>query len=247
MTHITSARIRKIESLCRRQASILRREHGEMARAQVKKLSQQETGMALKEKLTKELIKDLTESYPKDGFSHEGDVLKAPQDDAFTWHINALGGFENFLRGKEDFYQIFVLTKAGQPVEAFGYTPLYDQTSLAVHNNGATGYETRLRVSGRKTLEESCVHLDTLNADVANKLTQAGVHLRATGSAYQDILDVCAGRADCFYAQSLPQTEAFFADLMVRESGGKVSSWDGKKPFIAANIDAFYYINKLMS
>ena len=247
MAHITSARIRKIESLCRRQAGILRREHGEMTRAQVKKIAQQETALALKEKLTKELLKDLSESYPKDGFIHEGEELKAAQDDGYVWHINALGGFDNFLRGKEDFYQLFVIKKAGKPVEAFGYFPLSDQISLAVHNNGATGYEARLRVSGRKILENSCVHLSPTNADAAYKLMGAGVFVRVTGSTLTDILDVCAGRADCFYAHPLPQTEALFTTLMMGESGGKISDWKEDKPFVAANIDCFYHINKLLA
>lgn len=247
MAHITSARIRKIENLCRRYAASLRREHGQMARAQVKKISQREAGTEFKENITKDLLKDLAESYPQDGFYHNGNELKTAKDAGYTWHFNMLGGFENFLRGREDIYQIFVLTKEGKPIECFGYNPLSDQICLAVLNNGATGYETRLRVSGRKTLEESCIHLSGLSPDFMCKLQDSGASIRITGSALTDILDVCSGRADGLFAQDFPLTESLFASLMIAESGGNAISLKNNKDFIGANFHCFSQLKKLLS
>lgn len=245
MAHITSARIRKAESLCRRQAARFRREHGDMTRAQVKKNPELDAATKFRESLTKDLLKDLAESYPDDGFSHDGETLKASAEDGFMWHINGLGGFDNFLRAKEDFYQLFVLTRDGKPVECFGYMPLSDEISLAVRNNGATGYGARLRVSGRKNLDGSSIHLNTSSAASAvGKIAQAGADVRVTGSYLTDILDLCAGRADGFFAAELPHTEALFAQLMVTESGGSTTS-DAGKTFIAGNNDCFYHLKKL--
>lgn len=245
MAHITSARIRKAESLCRRQASKLRREHGLMARAQVKKAPDIDAAMTLKETLTKELLTALAESYPKDGFTHEGKELKASQEGGLMWHINGLGGFENFVRGREDFYQLFVITKDGKPVEAFGYLPLADQLSLAVHNNGATGYESRLRVSGRKNLKGGIVNLAPECAAKAAALMEAEADVRVSGSLLTDILDVCAGRVEGFASHEMPLAEGLFAALMVTESGGKTTEPGGDNGiFIAANLDCYNLVKK---
>lgn len=246
MVHITSARIRKVESICRRQASTLRREHGQMARAQVKKTPDVQTAIKLKETLTKNLLQDLAESYPKDGFTHEGQELKAPQEDGYMWHINALGALENFVRGKEHIYQLFVLTQDGEAVEAFGYKPLTDEICLSVKNNGATGYEGRLRVSGRINLDDGCVHLAPESASLAGKLVDEGISVRVTGSIMTDILDVCAGRAEGYYASEMPMAEALFAEVMIAESGGKASAPSENGSFQASNLDCFSALSKLV-
>lgn len=239
MAHITSARLRMAERVSRRVASKFRRECGVMARAQVKPTLPRAEAEAFKAAMTKDILSQLAESYPDDGFTHEGEVLKKPEGKGLMWHINALGGFENFLRGQAGFYQLYVVTDKGVPVEATAYDPIQDTISLSVKGNGAIGLETRLRVSGLKTLEDGLLYLSNVPADKTDVLFKTNAEVRISGSFLEDILAVCSGQAEAMYCGNMPHTEALFAALMVTESGGKASKPEGGKPFKAGNIKCF--------
>ena len=247
MDHITSERLRMAERAASKVAGKIRREHGVMARAQVKATPPYKEAEAFKNGIAKDIISQLAESYPEDGFTHDGEELKKPEGKGIMWHINALGGFENFVRGKEGFYLLFVVTQNGKPTETTAYNPLQDIFSMSVKGTGAVSHEGRMRVSGLKELKGGAVHLSPSAIATAPAIDEQGAEVRITGSFVEDTLAVCAGKAEGLYGADISLAETMFAALMITESGGKTSRPEAGKSFMGGNIKCYNQLTKCVS
>jgi myo-inositol-1(or 4)-monophosphatase len=200
------------------------------------------------------LFEELSKGRPKYGFLMEerGEIEGA--DNSNRWVVDPLDGTTNFLHGLPQFAISICLERDRQPHAGVIYNPASDELFWAEKGEGAWLNDKRLRVSGRKTLEE-CLFATGLPfkgrpgrerslKEVDRALSEtAGV--RRYGSAALDLAFVAAGRFDAYWERDLNPWDVGAGIVLVREAGGHVSEIEGgARPMhtgsiLAANAEIF--------
>jgi len=131
---------------------------------------------------------------------------------------------------------------AGEPFAGVIYSPIQDEMYAAERGSGAFLNGRRLRVSGRRRLEESlfatgipflgladhALFLRQLSAVMA---VASGV--RRFGSAALDLAYVAAGRYDGFWENGLNPWDIAAGIVLVREAGGFVTDLSGGRKMLS--------------
>ena len=113
------------------------------------------------------------------------------------------------------------------------YDAAQDECFFAEKGQGAWMNETRLRVSGRKRMQETIYatgvpHSGDENLSISLKelgrLLPKCAGVRSFGAAALDLAYVAAGRFDGFWQRGLSPWDTAAGILIVRESGGLVES-----------------------
>ena len=158
--------------------------------------------------------------------AREGDVV---------WIVDPLDGTTNFLHGYPQYaVSIGVLVEG-----ALGVGVVHDITRDRVYW-GATGLgawegEQRLHVSGLTEPRQALVgtgfpfkNLPLLRRylDQFAAVMGATSGIRRAGAAALDLVDVAAGRLDCFWELTLAPWDVAAGVLLVREAGGVVTTLD---------------------
>lgn len=203
------------------------------------------------------LVEILKKSYPKHSFlGEEFGELRGQGDDAeWCWIIDPLDGTQNFVHGFAHFCISIAVQHKGVTQHGIVYDPVRDELFSASRGEGAfisRGLDPahpdtlidqrRLRISGRDQLDGSLLavghppatlrdgqvirharaHFDSLLA-----VTEAGAHIRRSGSAALDLAYVAAGRFDGFFELNLKSWDIAAGELLVREAGGTVADARG--------------------
>lgn len=194
------------------------------------------------------IVESLQQDRPEWGILGEEGGARAGSDPRYRFIIDPLDGTANFLHGLPHWCITVALEKDSQLIAAVTFDPIRQEMFRAEKGGGAFLNRTRLRVGGRKKIENLLVLLSgrKLLCDCAiDKLHQNGCALRFTGSAALDLAYVAAGRFDMAYmcADNMPWDLAAGV-LMVREAAGTVTGFDLKpvdsaydKGILAANAD----------
>jgi myo-inositol-1(or 4)-monophosphatase len=154
-----------------------------------------------------------------------------------TWIVDPLDGTANFLHGLPHFAISIGLSEGGEITAGVVYDPSKEELYFAERGKGAFLNDRRLRVSGRKRLDECLVatgipwkglrdhklFLAELEAAMAET---AGI--RRWGVASLDLAYVASGRYDGFWERDLAAWDWAAGILLVREAGGYVSQLDGR-------------------
>jgi myo-inositol-1(or 4)-monophosphatase len=246
-----------------RAARGLKRDFGEVENLQVSQKGPADFVSQADMKAEKILIEELKKARPEIGFLMEESAVKGEKlTDAATWVGDPLDGTSNFLHGLPHFAVSLALVERKEPVAGVIYDPIKDELFIAERGKGAYLNDHRLRVSGRKRLEQALLatgipfkgkkdhglFLTELEAAMAET---AGV--RRWGSAALDLAYVAAGRYDGFWERSLDPWDWAAGVLLVREAGGFVTQIDGRSfdlegPSVAAaNADLHLALRKLLS
>ena len=181
------------------------------------------------EKILKET---LMEGRPNYGWlAEEGGAEIPGKDPTRRWIVDPLDGTTNFLHGLPHWAVSIGLEHKGEIVAAVVFDPAKDEMFVAEKGFGAFMNESRLRVSGRRSMIEAIFATglpfggradlpDTLR-DLGRLLPQcAGV--RRWGSAALDLAYVSAGRFDGFWERDLKPWDLAGGILLVKEAGGFV-------------------------
>ncbi|SCA56768.1 Inositol-1-monophosphatase [Candidatus Terasakiella magnetica] len=217
------------------------RDFGELENLQVSRKGPADFVSTADTRTEKILVKELTKARPEIGFLlEEGGEIKG-EDETKRWIIDPLDGTTNFLHGIPHFAISIALEENGEIVTAMIYNPITDEKYWAEKAQGAFLNGRRLRVSGRRTMEDAIYatgipfrgrgdHGRFLNELEAIMKVSAGV--RRMGAASLDLAFVAAGRFDGFWETGLQTWDIAAGILIVKEAGGFVSEFDARQKML---------------
>ena len=224
----------------------LRRDFGEVEQLQVSRKGPADFVSAADLKADRTLREELSRARPDYGLvTEEHPEIKAA-DGRHRWIVDPLDGTTNFLHGIPHWAISIGLEREGEIVAGVIYDVAKDELYWAEKGAGAWLNDRRLRVSGRRRLEEALLATgmgfkgrdkgpDLLGQIAAATAETAGV--RRFGSAALDLAWVASGRIDGFWERNLGPWDVAAGIVLVREAGGYVTEIDGPgRPESGASI-----------
>lgn len=195
------------------------------------------------------IVESLQYDRPEWGILGEEGGEQQGSDSRYRFIIDPLDGTTNFLHGLPHWCVTIALEKDGQVIAGVTLDPIRQELFRSEKGSGAFVNRDRMRIGGRKKLENLVVILngsqphEQPQADI-EKIYQNGCSARILGSGALDLAYVAAGRCDIVHLTATTKPWDVAAGfLMVREAGGTVTGLDLKPPtldgcgFIASNAD----------
>ncbi len=236
--------IRVIEKAARKAGQRLRRDFGEVEHLQVSRKGPADFVSKADQNAERTIYDELRIARPDWGFLLEeaGEIPGDPTKP--RWVVDPLDGTSNFLHGIPHFSISIAAQEPkldgsgwGDVIAGIVYQPITDESFWAEKNRGAWLQDRRLRVSGRRHLDESLIATGIPFAghgDFAEwtKIFQAigpqVAGIRRFGSAALDLAWVAAGRYEGFWESGLSPWDTAAGCLLVREAGGFVTDFQGR-------------------
>lgn len=231
-----SALINVMVKAARRAGRSLKRDLGEIENLQVS-LKGPANFVSLADKRAEQMLyEDLTKARPGYGFLGEEGGSREGTDKSNTWIVDPLDGTTNFLHGIPQFAISIGLQREGVIIAGVIYNPANDELYIAERGKGAFLNDTRLRVAGRKQLNECVIacglpHIGRGDHEQSRRemaeMQNRVAGLRRFGAASLDLAFVAAGRLDGYWERNLQPWDIAAGLIMVREAGGVVSGIEG--------------------
>lgn len=220
----------------RKAAKGLARDFGELEQLQVSKKGLADFVSAADIKAEKVIRAELEKARPGYGFLGEECGFIEGTDKTHRWIVDPLDGTTNFLHAIPHFAISIALEREGVLAAGVILNPATGDLYWAERNKGAYLNDQRLRVSGRKTMEESLLatgvpfmghgqHARFLKE--LHQMTQRVAGIRRFGSAALDLAYVAAGKYDGFWERDLSPWDMAAGLVLVSEAGGVWSDADG--------------------
>lgn len=235
---LQSANITVMAAAARKAGRLLARDFGEVEHLQISRKGPADFVSIADTKAEKTLVQELKRARPAYAFLLEesGDI-PGEGDSDFRWIIDPLDGTTNFLHGLPHFAISIALTQGDQIIAAVVYQPLTDELFWAERGRGAYLNSQRLRVSGRRDLNQSVIatgipfHGRGDHAMFLKEMTEvmpAVAGIRRFGAASLDLAYVAAGRFDGFWESNLAPWDIAAGILLVQEAGGSVTEFNNR-------------------
>ena len=233
---LQSALMNVMVKAARRAGRSLKRDLGEVENLQVS-MKGPANFVTMADKRAEEMLyADLAKARPGYGFIGEEGGNRIGADKTHTWIVDPLDGTTNFLHGIPHFAISIGLEREGVVIAGLIYNPANDDLYTAERGKGAYLNDTRLRVAGRKQLNECVIacglphigrgdHELSRNEMAALQPKVAG--LRRFGAASLDLAFVAAGRLDGYWERNLQPWDIAAGLIMIREAGGVVGDIHG--------------------
>jgi myo-inositol-1(or 4)-monophosphatase len=232
-----SALINVMVKAARRAGRSLKHDLNEIEHLQVS-LKGPANFVSLADKRAEEMLyTDLAKARPGYGFIGEEGGAREGSDKSHTWIVDPLDGTTNFLHGIPQFAISIALQREDTIIAGVVYNPANDELYIAERGKGAFLNDQRLRVAGRRKLDECVIacampHIGRGDLDLSRRemtaIQSKVAGLRRFGAAALDLAFVAAGRFDGFWERNLQSWDIAAGQIMVREAGGIVSGVDGK-------------------
>ncbi|PRH84730.1 inositol monophosphatase [Labrys okinawensis] len=214
----------------------LKRDFGELENLQVSAKGPGDFVSVADKKAERTLHQELERARPGYGFVMEETGVVEGADKTHRWHIDPLDGTTNFLHGVPFFAVSVALEREGLLVAGVVYNPATEDLFVAERGKGAFHNERRIRVSGRRLMEDSMVGMSlarlgrgqhqTNLADLGAVMGKvAGV--RNFGATALDLAYVASGRLDGLASRWLSSWDLAAGIVLVREAGGFVTDIRG--------------------
>ena len=230
-----SAPINVMVKAARRAGRSLKRDLGEIEHLQVS-LKGPANFVSLADKRAEEILyQDLAKARPGYGFLGEEGGVREGTDKSHTWIVDPLDGTTNFLHGIPQFAISIGLAREGTVIAGVIYNPANDELYIAERGKGAFLNDQRLRVAGRRKLDECVVacglpHIGRGDHDLFRRemtaIQDQVAGLRRFGAASLDLAFVAAGRLDGYWERNLQPWDIAAGQIMVKEAGGTISDID---------------------
>ncbi|MGQ4273492.1 inositol monophosphatase family protein [Terrihabitans sp. B22-R8] len=215
----------------------MRRDFGEVEQLQVS-IKGPSDFVSIADKRAEDLLRqELSRARPDVGFLLEEGGAVEGRDPAQRFIIDPIDGTTNFLHGIPHFAISVALERHGSLVAAVVYNPIADEMFTAERGAGAFLNDRRLRVSGRKKVEDCIVATGVPHRGKGDhelfgrelRAVQARVcGIRRAGAASLDLAWVAAGRLDGYWERDLKAWDVAAGLLLLREAGGYASDLDGR-------------------
>src|SRR5215468_9582198 len=169
-----SALLNVMIAAARKAARALKRDFGELEKLQVSLKSPGNFVSAADRRAEETLHAELMKARPGYGFLGEEGGHREGADKTHTWIVDPLDGTTNFLHGIPQFAISIGLAREGTVIAGVIYNPANDELYIAERGKGAFLNDQRLRVAGRRKLNECVVacglpHIGRGGHDVALK------------------------------------------------------------------------------
>jgi myo-inositol-1(or 4)-monophosphatase len=231
-----SALINVMVKAARRAGRSLKHDLNEIEHLQVS-LKGPANFVSLADKRAEEILYiDLAKARPGYGFIGEEGGTREGADKTHTWIVDPLDGTTNFLHGIPQFAISIALAREGTVIAGVIYNPANDELYIAERGKGAFLNDQRLRVAGRRKLNE-CVlacglpHIGRGDHELFRtemiEIQDRVAGLRRFGAASLDLAFVAAGRLDGYWERNLAPWDIAAGQIIVREAGGMVSGIEG--------------------
>ncbi len=188
----------------------------------------------------KMIVSRLRKILPEAGFiTEEGTAVNNAGE--LTWVIDPLDGTTNFIHGLPVFAVSIALMKKNEVILGVVYEVNRHECFYAMKGGGAYCNDTKIRVSGAKTLSESLIAtgFPYYNFELVDKYMAAlkelmkSTHgLRRLGSAAVDLCYVASGRSEGYFEYNLNSYDVAAGALIVEEAGGTVTDFKKGRDFI---------------
>ncbi|MGB4291376.1 MAG: inositol monophosphatase family protein [Bacteroidales bacterium] len=166
------------------------------------------------------------------------EITTTQGDGKYRWIVDPLDGTTNFIHGVHPFSISIALEGEGELLAGVVYEASGREVFTAWKDGGAWLNGKRINVSSAVKLSDSLVATGFPYKDFSRlqeylnllgylmKTTQG---IRRMGSASLDLSYVACGRFDIFFEYSLKPWDVAAGTLIVREAGGTVTDFNGRK------------------
>ena len=220
----------------------LRRDFGEVEQLQVSQKGPADFVSNADHKAEGIIKEELKKARPNFGFLMEESGVEVGPDPDTRWIVDPLDGTTNFLHGIPHFCISIGLEVKGELTAGVIFDPIKDELFYAEKGAGAFLNDRRIRVSGRKNLNESLLstgipfrghgNIERFQKQMDKAMREtAGV--RRFGAAALDLAYVACGRYEGFWEEFLSPCDIAAGILLVKEAGGYVSDFKGKPVSLA--------------
>lgn len=179
------------------------------------------------------IIKDmLMDGRPTYGWLGEETGGADGADPTRRWIVDPLDGTTNYLHGMPHWAISIALEHKGEIVSGVVYDAAKDELFWAEKGAGAWMNDRRLRVSGRRVMQDAVFGtgipfgakqtLPAMLGDLA-RLMPVCAGVRRWGSAALDLAYVAAGRYDGYWERELNAWDIAAGLILVREAGGMLA------------------------
>jgi myo-inositol-1(or 4)-monophosphatase len=243
---LQSALMNVMVKAARRAGRSLKRDLGEIENLQVS-LKGPANFVSLADKRAEEMLyEDLIKARPGYGFIGEEGGMREGADKTHTWIVDPLDGTTNFLHGIPQFAISIGLRREDTVIAGLIYNPANDELYIAERGKGAFLNDQRLRVAGRRRLDDCVVacglpHIGRGDHDLSRRemteIQNRVAGLRRFGAASLDMAFVAAGRLDGYWERNLQAWDMAAGAILIKEAGGVVSCVDGQSdPLKTGNL-----------
>ena len=193
------------------------------------------------------IVEQLHKTYPDHGITgeEEGETFKAAVGVEYQWLIDPLDGTTNFIHGIPHFAVSLACLRKGRLEHAIVLDPMRHEEFTASRGAGAQLNGRRIRVSKRRTLEDTLLGTGIPFLETQQKhlgaylktlqlLTERCAGIRRGGAAALDLAYVAAGRLDGFWEIGLKPWDIAAGALLVQEAGGLLCDVAGGHDYVAS-------------
>lgn len=183
------------------------------------------------------VVKSLLKAFPDHQIlAEEGSLAK--NSSPYKWLIDPLDGTTNYLHGFPFFAVSIALEIQGEVALGIVYAPMLRELFVAERKKGATLNGKKIHVSKGRDLARSLLATgfpydvrvaERNNLNYFTAFVKKARAIRRAGAASIDLCYVACGRFDGFWELRLAPWDLGAGVLMVEESGGKVTNFEGKK------------------
>jgi myo-inositol-1(or 4)-monophosphatase len=242
---INSALMNVMVKAARRAGRSLKRDLGEIENLQVS-MKGPANFVSLADKRAEEMLyTDLNKARPGYGFLGEEGGNREGTDKSHSWVVDPLDGTTNFLHGIPHFAVSIGLLREGVAIAGLIYNPANDELYMAEKGSGAFLNDARLRVAGRKQLNECVIacglpHIGRGDHELSRRemaaLQPKVAGLRRFGAASLDLAYVAAGRLDGYWERNLQPWDIAAGIVLIKEAGGTVGDIQGGDVLKTGNV-----------
>lgn len=251
---LQSALIQVMVASVRKACKGIARDFGEVTELQVSRKGPGDFVTAADTRIEGVLLEELTRVRPGYGFMGEEQGVIAGTDKSHTWIVDPIDGTTNFMHGIPYFSCTVALERDGEIVAGVTFNPILNDLYWAEKGKGAYHNDRRLRVSARKSLDDSLIatglpfigkpgHAQALKE--LHQIMQRTSGIRRMGACSLDLAYVASGQYDGYWERGLKPWDMAAGLLLISEAGGKVTSLDSEDSpmnsgdLIAANQDLY--------
>jgi len=179
------------------------------------------------------IVEGIRDTYPDHSLlTEEGGLLKGDAD--WLWVVDSLDGTGNFADWNPFFAVCLALMHKSELVLGAIYAPAINEFYLAEKGEGAYLNQARITVSDIYQLGESYVFCceggerdRARTGDIMGRVYPKVMDLRKLGSAGLETAWVAAGKGEGYFTTKIEPWDVAPGVLLVLESGGQVSGFDG--------------------
>ncbi len=183
------------------------------------------------------IIKIIQKNFPEHNILTEESKGYEKESD-YKWIIDPLDGTTNYAHGFPVYCISIALEKEGEIILGVVYNPVLKELFVAEKNKGAFLNGKKIHVSKTRELSKSLLatgfpydirESDINNLDHFRNFALTSQAVRRAGSAALDLCYLAKGIFDGFWELKLSPWDTAAGILMVKEAGGKVTNFSGKK------------------